>query len=80
MTHSLSNSRWVAIGGSYPGNLAAWMKLKHGDIISGAVAHSAPVLAQIDFHDVHQVLADNLKLEEIGGSQSCFDFWDNALY
>lgn len=80
MTHSLSNSRWVVTGGSYPGNLAAWMKLKHGDIISGAVAHSAPVLAQIDFHDLYQVLADNLKVEEIGGSQSCFDFWDNALY
>lgn len=80
MTHSLNNSRWVVFGGSYPGNLAAWMKLKYSDIISGAVSYSAPVLAQIDFHSMHTALADNFKVEEIGGSQACFDFWDNALY
>jgi len=79
LTYSMKNSVWAAVGGSYPGNLAAWMKQKHGDVISGAISHSAPVLAQYDFHAIYSVLADNLKNVDVGGSEECFNFWDDAL-
>ena len=80
LPYSLADSKVAVAGGSYPGSLAAWMKLKHGDVISGAISNSAPVLAQVDFHGIWDVFADNVKVEAIGGSQACFDFWDNAMY
>lgn len=37
-------------GCSYSGNLAAWMRQEYPDIVYAAVAGSAPVQAQVDFH------------------------------
>ena len=79
LTYSMKNSIWAVGGGSYPGNLAAWMKEKHGDVISGAISYSAPILAQYDFHGLFTVLRENLKTVDVGGSDECFNFWDDAL-
>ncbi|KAF2892028.1 hypothetical protein ILUMI_14145 [Ignelater luminosus] len=45
------NAKWVAFGGSYSGALAAWLRLKFPDLVHGAVASSAPILAKVDFSD-----------------------------
>jgi len=48
-SHGFS-TEWVVFGGSYAGNLAAWIRQKHPEIVTGAIASSAPLLAQTEFH------------------------------
>ncbi|CAG4954229.1 unnamed protein product [Colias eurytheme] len=44
-------SKVVLIGGSYAGNLAAWMRLKFPNLVDAAYASSSPVLAKKDFYE-----------------------------
>ncbi|ORX46098.1 hypothetical protein DM01DRAFT_1294103 [Hesseltinella vesiculosa] len=44
------DTKWVVYGGSYSGNLAAWLRLKYPNVFSAAIASSAPVQAGYDFY------------------------------
>lgn len=65
----------VAFGGSYPGNLAAWLRMKFPTLVDLAIASSAPVLAVVDMLSYLEVTGNSLAA--IGG-QACEDAVRNA--
>ncbi|XP_022797698.1 thymus-specific serine protease-like isoform X2 [Stylophora pistillata] len=71
-TYKLTDqNQWVAYGGSYPGNLAAWFRLKYPHLVKAAVASSAPVQAKTDFQDYKNVAAASFASPLVGGSMQC---------
>lgn len=68
------DSKWIVFGGSYPGSLAAWMRMKYPHLVHGAVSTSGPLLAQIDFQQYYVVVEDSLRTH----SQACVDTIINA--
>eukprot|EP00088_Acartia_fossae_P038980 TRINITY_DN4052_c1_g3_i2.p1 TRINITY_DN4052_c1_g3~~TRINITY_DN4052_c1_g3_i2.p1 ORF type:complete len:487 (+),score=107.90 TRINITY_DN4052_c1_g3_i2:51-1511(+) len=53
--------RWIALGGSYPGSLAAWARLKYPHLIHGAVSTSGPLRAKANFYEYLEVVMDALE-------------------
>ncbi len=45
------NGKWVAIGGSYPGSLAAYYRSRYPKLAVGALSSSGPVIAQENFEE-----------------------------
>ncbi|KAJ3320490.1 hypothetical protein HDV06_005219 [Boothiomyces sp. JEL0866] len=72
-----AGTKWIAIGGSYAGALAAWARMIHPDLIYAAHSSSGPVLALADFwqygHGVDEGIAKS------GGSDACAAGWRRAV-
>ena len=64
---------WVTFGGSYPGVVAAYARLKFPHAVTAAVSNSAPLQAQLDFPEYNQHVAVDLSNPLIGGSDECLD-------
>ena len=58
-SHNLTGP-WVALGGSYPGSLAAWLRLKYPHLVTGSVSTSGPLLAKADFFEYLEVVTASL--------------------
>ncbi|CAN0185478.1 unnamed protein product, partial [Laminaria digitata] len=65
--------KWVAWGGSYPGMLAGWARLKYPHLFHAAVSSSSPLRAQLDFPQYAEVMRDSLAsgVDGVGGSEEC---------
>lgn len=66
-------NKWVTFGGSYPGMLAGWSRLRHPELIHAAVASSAPVHAKLDMSEYNDALANAYTVSDnrVGGSPEC---------
>lgn len=68
-----SDSKVVTFGGSYPGMLAAWSRLKYPHLIHAAVSNSAPIEVILDFSEYMDVYARSIADPAVGGSPDCLD-------
>eukprot|EP00126_Sphaerothecum_destruens_P015583 Sdes_comp9605_c0_seq1m1091 len=72
-----TNSSFVSFGGSYPGALAAWSRLKYPQQFSAAVSSSGPVLAVYNFYQYLDVVTESLKYY---GGHACTDAVRTAFF
>lgn len=61
----------ISFGGSYPGALSSWFRLKYPELVYAAVSSSGPVDAETDFFGYNQVVAQSMATKLVGGSQIC---------
>ena len=68
-----SANKWVTFGGSYPGMLSGFARLKLPHLIHASVSSSSPWRAKVDMREYNDVVADALALASVGGSGACRD-------
>ncbi|XP_069500482.1 thymus-specific serine protease [Ambystoma mexicanum] len=66
-----SENTWICFGGSYPGSLSAWFRLKFPHLVYAAVASSAPVRAELNFIGYNKVVSQSISDPVVGGSVKC---------
>lgn len=69
------HSKVITFGGSYPGNLSGWFRLKYPSITQGSIASSAPVRAEENFSQYMDVVGEALLYF---GGQACFNAFEEA--
>jgi len=68
----------IAIGGSYGGMLAAWMRMKYPNTVAGALAGSAPILqfpGEYDCSLFNKIVTKDFENYSINCSQSISNSW-----
>lgn len=68
-----ATNKWITWGGSYPGMLAGWSRLKHPELIHSSVASSAPIHAKLNMKEYldHVAFAYTVSNNGVGGSSEC---------
>ena len=51
------SGKWIVVGGSYAGELSAFYRLKHPELVEASIASSGPVFAKADFFEYDQHIA-----------------------
>ncbi|KAK2603587.1 hypothetical protein QQS21_004267 [Conoideocrella luteorostrata] len=70
---------WIFVGGSYPGNRAAWMRIKYPDIIYASYASSAPVQDQFDGSFYYNVVARSMPTNCSTDMKAAIKYFDQTL-
>lgn len=69
------HSKVITTGGSYPGNLSGWFRLKYPSVTHGSIASSAPVRAKANFYEYMEVVGEAMLYF---GGQECYDSFEEA--
>ena len=77
--YSLRQPRVVTFGGSYPGMLAGWARLKFPHLVKASVASSAPINAILNYQGYYEVVGEALGNALVGGSAACVDAVERAF-
>lgn len=64
-------NKWVSFGGSYPGMMAGFFRLKYPNLVHASVSSSSPWLAKVDMQEYQDIVGDSLALTSVGGSDTC---------
>ena len=67
----IAKNKWISWGGSYPGMLASWVRLKFPHLIHASVASSAPVHTKLAMPEYNDHVAFAFGLADVGGSDQC---------
>ncbi|CAO3668619.1 unnamed protein product [Rhizopus microsporus] len=73
-------TKYIVYGGSYSGNLAAWMRLKYPDIVFAAVPSSAPVEMRFNYYDYFEPIRKYGPKHCVEAIQSVVLFIDHILF
>lgn len=68
-------AKWVAVGGSYPGMLAGFVRAEYPNLFHSAIASSAPVHGKLDMASFEDIVSSAYALDAQGieGSPACRD-------
>lgn len=72
------HTRWITFGGSYPGMISAWARLRLPHQIAMAVSSSAPVQPVLDFVAFNGQVARAWKDPLIAGSEQCLSIIESG--
>ncbi|KAJ3075206.1 hypothetical protein HDU98_008932 [Podochytrium sp. JEL0797] len=76
-------TKWISIGGSYPGALSAFLIQQHPELIHAAHASSAPVQLQEDFWRYSYAVDQGMTFESntiFGNGNSCMNGWTRTVH
>ncbi|KXN68793.1 peptidase S28 [Conidiobolus coronatus NRRL 28638] len=74
---TFENTKWIAIGGSYPGSLSAWVRQEYPNDVLIGYASSAPVLAKEDFYEFDQTISSAFGSECANEINSIREYMDD---
>ena len=70
--YSLTDAnKWVSFGGSYPGMMSGFFRLKYPNLVHASVSSSSPWQAQLDMPEYQNIVGESLAITSVGGSDTC---------
>jgi len=62
---------WTTFGGSYPGMLSSWVRLRYPGLVGQSVSSSSPVQKKLDMSSYNDKVGSVLSMPAVGGSRAC---------